>query len=343
MIVPDAVRPFNGHGLQVNRIFQTAYLAIGLLFPAVAMSQSPPKAPAFPTKPLKIVVPFGAGGIADLSIRSVAENLAQTLKQPVIIDNKPGAGGVVAAEMVAKAEPDGHTLLLMSNANAISTGLFKKLPVDTVRDFAPIGLIGTFDLVIVAGAKAKFKSLPEMLAYAKANPEKLNIGTINIGSTQHLSAELFKTTAGISAQVVPFNGTPAIISALRGGQVDVAFEILGPVFTQIQAGAVKALAVTGEKRDPALPDVPTVKESGVAGYVVSSWNALAAPSKTPAPIVAQLNKELNASLATPAVVKRLRDLHVEPKAGTPEAAAQLLQSEIQRWGAVITKAGIPRE
>ena len=325
------------------RHFLTALLAMALCAPAGAMAQIAGKAAAFPSKPLRIVVPFGAGGIADLTTRSVAERLAATLTQPVIVDNKPGAGGVVAAEVVAKSDPDGHTLLLMSNANAVSAGLFKSLPYDTVRDFAAVGLIGTFDLVIVAGANAKFRTLAEMLAFAKANPNKLNIGTINIGSTQHLSAELFKTTAGISAQVVPFNGTPAIISALRGGQVDVAFEILGPVLTQIQSGAVKALAVTGERRAAALPEVPTVKESGVGGYVVSSWNALAASAKTPAPVVAQLNRELNAALAAPVVAKRLRDLNVEPHPGSPDAAAQLLQSEITRWGAVIAKAKIPRE
>lgn len=320
-----------------------ACIAIALLLPAAAVSQGPARAPAFPTKPLRIVVPFGSGGIADLTARSVAENLSTILKQPVVIDNKPGAGGVVAAEMVAKGDADGHTLLLMSNANAVSTSLFRKLPVDTVRDFTPVGTIGTFELVIVAGAAAKFKTLAEMLAYAKANPDKLNIGTINIGSTQHLSAELFKTAAGIKAQVVPFNGTPAIISALRGGQVDVAFEILGPIYTQIQSGALKGLAVTGEKRDPTLPDIPTVKESGVAGYTVSSWNALAVPSKTPAPVVALLNRDLNAVLANPAVVERLRELHVEPRPGTSDAAAHLLRSEIERWAEVITKAGIQRE
>src|SRR5262249_17834496 len=151
------------------------------------------------------------------------------------IDNKPGAGGVVAADVVAKAEADGHTLLLMSNANAVSAGLFKKLPFDVARDFAPVGLLGTFDLVIVAGAGTKADSLADLVAWAKVHPDVLNIGTINIGSTQHLAAELFKTTAGIRAQVVPFNGTPAVISALRGGQIDVAFEILGPMLPQIQS------------------------------------------------------------------------------------------------------------
>jgi tripartite-type tricarboxylate transporter receptor subunit TctC len=310
---------------------------------ALAGGAQAQEAPAYPSKPLRLVVPFGAGGIADLSARTVAERMSRDLKQPIVIDNKPGAGGVVAAEVVAKADPDGQTLLLMSNANAVSAGLFRKLPFDTVRDFAPVGLLGTFDLVVVVGAKANVQTLADMLAYAKANPDALNIGTINIGSTQHLAAELFKTTTGIKAQVVPFNGTPAVISALRGGQIDMAFEILGPMLTQIQSGAVRALAVTGERRNPALPDVPTVKEAGAGNYVVTSWNALAVPAKTPPAIVARLNASLNAAIGDPAVAKRLADLHVQPRPGSPAAAAQLLGTEIKRWSGVIARAGIPRE
>ena len=331
----------------VNRRAAIAGLAVALalaaMFPAAIPAHAQGATAAYPTKPIRIVVPFGAGGIADLTTRSVAEHLSKTLKQPVVVDNKPGAGGVVAAESVAKSEPDGHTLLLLSNANAISHTLFRKLPYDTVRDFAPAGLIGTFDLVIVTPSKAKFATFDDMLRYARANPDKLNVGTINLGSTQHLSAELFKLQFNVKAQVVPFNGTPAVISALRGNQVDVAFEILGPMLTQIQSGAVHALAVTGSARDPALPNTRTISEHGYGRFEISSWNALAAPAKTPPGIVAQLNQALNAALADPAVVKRLRDLHVQPKPGAPEAASQMLQSEIPRWGQVIIGSGIPRE
>ena len=214
-------------------------------------------AQTYPVRPLRIVVPFGAGGVADLTARVVGQKMSEGLGQSVIIDNRPGAGGIVAAELVAKSAPDGYTLLLMSNANAVSAGLFKSLPFDPVKDFQPVSLMGTFDLAIVTAADSRFKTLQDVLVWAKSNPAKLNIGSINIGSTQHLTAELFKSAAGLDAQVVPFNGTPAVTSALRGGQIDVAVEVLSPMLPQIRGGALRALAVTGEKRNASLPQVPT--------------------------------------------------------------------------------------
>ncbi|MCJ0762779.1 tripartite tricarboxylate transporter substrate binding protein [Variovorax sp. CYS-02] len=300
---------------------------------------------AFPSKTLRIVVPFGAGGVADLTARTVGQKLAELLGQSVIIDNRPGAGGVVAGEVVAKAEPDGHTLLLMSNGTAVSAGLFKSLPFDAVRDFAPISLLGLFDLVIVVPDNSRFKTLGELVAWAKAHPGKLNLGSINVGSTQNLAAELFKTSAGIDAQVVPFNGTPSVVTALRGGQIDAAVEILSPVMTQISSQALRALAVMGEKRSTSLPEVPTVAESGgpLARFNAASWNALAAPARTPRDVVQRLNREVQAAIASPDVKKRLQDLRVEPRASTPEQLGQLLTSDIVRWGEVISRANIPRQ
>jgi tripartite-type tricarboxylate transporter receptor subunit TctC len=234
-------------------------------------------------RPIRIVVPFGAGGVADVTARVVAQQLSTQLGQPVVIDNKPSAGGIVAADTVAKAAPDGHTLFLMSNGSAVTVNLFNNLPFDMVKDLTPISTLGYFDIGVITDAKSPFKNLGELVSYAKANPGKLNLGSINVGSTQHLAAELFKTTAGIDAQIVPFNGTPAVVTALRGKQIDAAVEILTPIMGQINSKAVNLLAVTGEKRSPLLPNVPTAQESGVKGFVASSWNALAAPSKTPAP------------------------------------------------------------
>lgn len=312
-------------------------LLASMTFASLAVAQT------FPTKPIKIVVPFGAGGVADLTARTVAQKLGESLGQPVVIENKPGAGGVVAGDAVAKAEPDGHTLLLMSNGTAVSAGLFKSLPFDTVRDFAPVSTLGFFDIAIITPADSKFKTLGELLAFAKANPGKLNLGSINIGSTQNLTAELFKTSAGADMQIVPFNGTPAVITALRGGQIDAAVEILGPVLPQIKANALRALAVTGEARAAVLPDVPTAKESGLPAFVASSWNALAAPAKTPKDVIARLNKEISAALNSPDIKKKLADLNVEARASTPEQAVALLASETRRWGEVITRAKIPTQ
>ncbi|WKL18438.1 tripartite tricarboxylate transporter substrate binding protein [Comamonas testosteroni] len=294
-------------------------------------------------RPIRIVVPFGAGGVADVTARVVAQQLSTQLGQPVVIDNKPSAGGIVAADTVAKAAPDGHTLFLMSNGSAVTVNLFNNLPFDMVKDLTPISTLGYFDIGVITDAKSPFKNLGELVSYAKANPGKLNLGSINVGSTQHLAAELFKTTAGIDAQIVPFNGTPAVVTALRGKQIDAAVEILTPIMGQINSKAVNLLAVTGEKRSPLLPNVPTAQESGVKGFVASSWNALAAPSKTPAPVIARLNKEINAAINNPEVAKKLRELNVQAQASTPEQTAKLLQSEIKRWGDVITTAKIAKQ
>ena len=294
-------------------------------------------------RPIRIVVPFGAGGVADVTARVVAQQLSTQLGQPVVIDNKPSAGGIVAADTVAKSAPDGHTLFLMSNGSAVTVNLFNNLPFDMVKDFTPVSTLGYFDIGVITDAKSPFKNLGELVSYAKANPGKLNLGSINVGSTQHLAAELFKTTAGIDAQIVPFNGTPAVVTALRGKQVDAAVEILTPIMGQINAKAVNLLAVTGEKRSPLLPAVPTAQESGVKGFVASSWNALAAPSKTPAAVIARLNKEITAAVNSPEVTKKLRELNVQAQASTPEQTAKLLQSEIKRWGDVITTAKIPKQ
>ncbi len=299
--------------------------------------------PAFPSRALRIVVPFGAGGVADLTARTVGQKLSQTLGQPVVIENKPGAGGVGAADTVAKAAPDGHTLLLMSNASAVTATLFNKLPYDTVKDFTPVSTLGFFDIAVVTASESKFKTLGEVLAYARTHPGKLNVGSINIGSTQNLAAELFKSNAGVDMQIVPFNGTPAVVNALRGGQIDVAVEIVSPIMGQIKGGALRALAITDTTRSALLPDVPTTQEAGLPRYQASSWNALAVPSGTPKDVVARLHREIAAALSDPEVSKKLRELSIEPRGMSPEQTATFLQAEIRRWGEVIVKANIPRQ
>jgi tripartite-type tricarboxylate transporter receptor subunit TctC len=298
----------------------------------------------FPSKPLRIVVPFGAGGVADLTARAVAQKLSENLGQPVVIDNRPGAGGIVAGELVAKAAPDGHTLLLMSNGTAVSAGLFKSLPFNPRSDFAPISLLGLFDIAIVVPESSPHKTLADWVNFGRAHPGQLNIGTINIGSTQHLAAELFRTQANLISQIIPYNGTPAVINALRGGQVDAAVEILGPLKPQINAKAVRLLGVMGASRPKDLPQVPVVRElPGLSNFDVSSWNALAAPGKTPKAVVDKLSAELAKVLAAPDMVQRLAGFNVEAKASTPAQLAQWLDTDIKRWSEVIQKAGIPQQ
>jgi tripartite-type tricarboxylate transporter receptor subunit TctC len=297
----------------------------------------------FPQKGLRIVVPFGAGGVADLTARTVGQRLSTALGQPVVIENRPGAGGIAAGEAVARAEPDGHTLLLMSNATAVSEGLFKTMPFNALKDFAPISLLGSFDLAVVTAEGGRFKTIAELLAFAKANPGQLNVGTINIGSTQNLAAELVKTSAQVDFQVVPFNGSPAVITALRGGQIDAAVEILGPTLGQISGGALRALAVMGERRAAVLPNVPTLTESGVRGFNVTSWNALAAPARTPKDVIDRLQREVQAALTAPDVKQKLEELNVTPSPSTPEQLGQWLAAETKRWGDVIARAKIPQQ
>ena len=324
--------------LRISRVFKSFVLIFCASTCTWAVGQQ-----AYPNKPIKIVVPFGAGGVADLTARTVAQKLGENMGQSIVIENKPGAGGVVATDAVAKSVPDGYTLLLMSNATAVSAGLFKSLPYDAEKDLTPLSVLGTFDIAIVVQQESKFANLGDLLSFAKANPGKLNIGSINVGSTQNLAAELFKSTAGIDAQVVPFNGTPAVLTALRGGQIDVGVEILAPVLPQIKGQALRALAVTGDKRAAALPQVPTAKEAGVRSLYAASWNALAAPSKTPRDIVQRLNQEIQNALNAPEVRKKLIDMNVEPQPSSLQQAADLLSSETKRWGEVIQRAGIPKQ
>jgi tripartite-type tricarboxylate transporter receptor subunit TctC len=318
-----------------------AFRSLGVV--ALAAVTTAAIAQGYPTRPVRLLVPFAAGGVADITARVVSQQMSTAMGQQVLVENRPSAGGIVASEAVAKAEPDGYTLLFLTNGNAVSVSLFKSLPYDTVADFAPVSTVGFFDLVLVVDSASKIGSVRELVAYSKANPNKLNIGTINPGSTQNLAAELFKSMSGIDAQVVPFKATPAVIIALKANDVQAAFEILAPVMAQIKGGALKALAVTSNKRFSGLPEVPTVAESGVPGYQASSWNAVAAPAKTPKPVLERLNREINAAVAAPEVRKRLGELGVDARAGTPEALHELLVSEIAKWKAVIERAKIEKQ
>ena len=308
------------------------------MLPLSSAAQTP-----YPSKPVTLVVPFAPGGIADLTARAVAQHMANSLGQAVVVDNRPSAGAIVATGWVAKAAPDGYTLLLMSNSNALSATLFKRLPFDVQRDFAPISTLGFFDIGIFVESQAQWATLPELLIAAKRQPGKLTVGTIAVGSTQHLAAEYFKSTAGVDLLIVPYKGTPAVQTALRAGEVDLAFEIVGPMLAQVASGDVKVLAVSSDKRNPALPKTPTVSEVSVTGYNLASWNALAAPAGTPAEVVDKLNRAARDAVASPAVQERLTKLGMRLQSSTPLQMGALLSSEVKRWGEVIRAARIEPE
>jgi len=285
---------------------------------ALAAAATIATAQPYPTKPIRFLVPFGPGGVGDITARVVAQRMGASLGQQVIIDNRPGAGGIVASEIVAKAAPDGYTLLLLNNAHAVSMSLFKSLPYDTLRDFAPVSSIASFSIVLLVSADSPIKSVKDLVASAKASPGRLNFGTIQIGATQHLSSELFKSMAGIDVVHVPFGNTGAVLNGLRGGSVQVAFEFIAPVVGQVKAGTLRALAVSTRSRYAGLPDVPTAAESGFPGYEDYTCIAFFVPRATPRAIVVKLNGDIAATLQVPAVKERLAVLGFEHSANSPE-------------------------
>jgi len=318
------------------------WLQLAALIALTAAAAIAPAQP-YPARPIRFLVPFGPGGVGDITARVVAQKMSASLGQQVIIDNRPGAGGIVASEIVAKAAPDGHTLLLLNNAHAVSMSLFKSLPYDTLRDFAPISSIATFSIVLLVNADSPIKSVKDLIASARANPGKLNVGTIQIGATQHLSSELFMSMAGINVVHVPFGNTGAVLTGLRGGSVQVAFEFIAPVVGQVKAGALRALAVSTRSRFAGLPDIPTVQEAGVPGYEVMSWNGVGAPAGTPKAVIFRLNKAVTEALAMPDVKQRFQELAVDTRPDTPGCFRNLIASEIGKWGKVIETAKIPRQ
>jgi tripartite-type tricarboxylate transporter receptor subunit TctC len=282
----------------------------------------------YPTKPVRVVVPFGPGGIADTSLRIVAEKLTGELGQQVIVENQPGAGGIIAANKVLKSEADGYTLAFLTNGTAISVPLFKKLPFDPLTDFTPVSSVSFFDFVLTA---------------ARDKADGLNLGTINVGSSQNLSAELLKSASGANFAIVPYRQTPDLLVGVLRNDVDIMIDNYAAVKAAIDDGRVRAIATTGAARSPALPDVPTVQESGIQSFEVTSWNGIFAPKGTPNEVIATMNRALQAVLATPDVKQRMLGLGVEARASTPDELRARLQTDIVKWGEVIAKAGIEQQ
>ncbi len=313
---------------------------LALILVALAV---PAEAQTYPQRPVRVVIGFGPGGVADIVARTVAPKLTEALGQQVVVENRPSAGGIVAAETVAKAEPDGHTLLLISGGNAVSASLYKSLSYDPINDFAMVSSLGFFDLALVVDPSSPIKSLKDLIQAAKDKPGTINLGTIGIGSTQHLSGELFKSMSGANIVIVNYRNTPGVMTALKGGEIQVAFEFLAPLAGQIKQGGVLALGATNSKRSAMLPEVPTISESGLAGYEATSWNGIAAPARTPAAVIRRLNQELVKIADMPDVKARLLELGVEARGSTPEWLRDYFLAESKKWGQVIERAGIEKQ
>jgi tripartite-type tricarboxylate transporter receptor subunit TctC len=300
--------------------------------PAVAWSQS------YPARPVHMVVGFAAGGGADIMARLVGQALSERLGQQIVVDNRPGAGTNIATEVVVKAAPDGHTLLLANSPNAINATLYDNLSFDFVRDIAPVASIGRVPLVMVVNPSLPAKSVAEFIAYAKANPGKVNMGSGGNGAPDHMSGELFKAMAGVGILHVPYRGVAPAIADLLGGQVQVIFGTMPAVIALIKSGKLRALAVTTATRSDALPDVPTIAES-VPGYEASQWYGIGAPKGTPADVVERLNRETNAVLADPRMQARLAELGASVLTGSPADFGKLVADETAKWAKVVKLSG----
>jgi tripartite-type tricarboxylate transporter receptor subunit TctC len=297
-------------------------------------------AQTFPTKPIKVIVPYSAGGVVDVIARSVGDRMGQSMGQPSVIENRVGAAGGVGTEAVARSAPDGYTLVVASPSHTVNISLYSKLSWHPLTSFAPVAMVGVIPNVILVHPSIPSKTLAEFVAYAKARPGKLNFASAGAGSSVHLAAELLKQVAQIDLVHIPYKGQPEAVTALITGDVAMMPLTMALAKARIQSGQARPLAVTTPKRSPALPDMPTVAESGYPGYEVSTWFGYLAPAGTPPEIVNRLNAEINAALKSPEVEKKLVALGAELDPGTPQAFGKFLEADMARWAKVIKQAGI---
>jgi tripartite-type tricarboxylate transporter receptor subunit TctC len=311
---------------------------VGALVPTIAQT-----AAGFPKKPVRIIVPYGPGGVGDLTMRLLADQLGNDLKQQFVIENRPGAGGIVAMTEVLRAPADGYTLGEMGNGQAISVSLFNHLPYDVLKDFTQISVAASFEMLLAVPDNSPYRTLGDIVAAAQKNPGKLNLGAINPGSTQNLSAHLFEQVTGAKYTIVPYRTTPDLITALLRGDVDLGFDFYAALKPVIAPGKIRIVATSGEQRDPLLKDVPTAKENGFPSYVVTSWNGVGARTGTPAEIVNQLSAAVNRALAAPDILEKTRAFGIDARGSTPQAMHERMAQDIAKWREVIDKAHIPKE
>ena len=318
----------------LGSIASAVVLGAGLLGGTSALAQ------AYPTKPVTIIVPFAAGGTTDILARIIGQALTAELGQSVVVDNRAGAGGNIGGQAAAKATPDGHTLFMGTvGTHAINASLYKKMPFDPVKDFAPLTRVANVPNLLVANPAQPYKSVKDLIAYAKANPGKVNFGSAGNGSSIHLSGELFKSLAKVDMQHAPYKGSAPAVTDLLGNQIDIMFDNMPSAIQHVRSGKLAPLAVTTAKRSPELPNVPTIAEAGVPGYEATSWFGMFAPAGTPAPVLAKLNAAIVKVLAQPDVKKKINEQGAEVYSETPEQFAAFIQAESVKWGKVVKESG----
>lgn len=319
-----------------KRVLLAALIVTAL--PAVAYAQQP-----YPAKPIRIVSPFAPGGGNDIISRAIAQKLTENIKQQVIVENRPGANGIIGTEVAARSAPDGYTIVLIPSGHAVNASLHRKLPYDSIRDFTPITLVGSSPLILALHPSVPAKNVKELVALAKARPEQLTYGSAGIGSSGHLGGALFDTLTGTKMLHVPYKGMSLAITDVIAGQVSLVFGTSASVMQHARSGRLRAIATTGARRAPALPDLPTVAEAGVPGYEAGLWYGFVGPARIPEDVVRKLNGEIVAVLNSSEVRERLASQGVEATPTTPEAFGKLLVSDMDRWAKVVQRAGIRLE
>jgi tripartite-type tricarboxylate transporter receptor subunit TctC len=313
-------------------------ISVALLLGGAAMGSASAQAP-YPNRPIRVVVPFGPGGFADITIRLVGQKLAERTGQQVVIENRPSAGGIIAANAVTGAQPDGYTLFVFSSGIALSKALLKTMPFDPATAFEPISMMALFDLLLLVKADSPMQTLKDALALAKNDPAKFNVGTINPGSTQNVTGELFRATTGIPMTVVPHRTSAEVLTSLLRGDTQIGIDSYAALKSPIDGGSIRAIAASGSKRSPMQPNVPTLREGGVDA-AVDGWNSLVAPAGTPKEVISILNRHVRAVIEDPDFQRRMIDLGGEPTASTAEELDARLKSDIEMWAAVVKKAGL---
>ena len=329
-------------GRAVTRRRLSAVL-VGAAASAGAGLRAPQAQPRYPSRPVRFIIPFGAAGVADITSRLAAEKLGERLGQRFVVENQPGPGGIAAARSVLSQPPDGYTIGLVTNGNAISAAIYRALPYDPVNDFAAVSTIGAFDLVMATNVDSELATLGAFLKAAREQPGKLNVGTINVGGTQNLAAELLRSSAGVDFQIIPYRGTPDVIVALLRNDVQMLVEFYAPIKPTLLERKSRAVSVTGRQRSPFLPGVPTAAEAGVPGYEVVSWNGIFVRAGTAPDIVDTLNGAIHEIVAMPEVKERYADLGIEAQASSPAELKERLVADIAKWAAVIERAGLAKQ